>query len=473
MNKNKILVLFFFGYILVVMALMAIFSYFFSVNFSKYALETMQNEAVENAVAIASTIDFSGHENIKTEEDRNIFEFQRIYDELLFASQIQSNIEYVYTMRPNENGDWEFVIDASEEIDTNKNGIIDDDERVAKIGEVYDISDCPAIADALHGPSVDSEITTDDWGSWISGYAPIYNSYGEIVGIVGTDISADELITAKKLIMSSILLTLISSFVVILILGAIGFVFFLRESNKIEEQLKIKNSELERLVAERTKSLEQFTAVVVHDLKSPLTSLKYIIEIQKDANRLTKSLKQTLDEMESITNGSITLVNSILESSKEHLKDSNLKLENTSINDIIKQEVKNQLPEAKLKNIQINTDLKDTPNALLDKAQIQRVIQNLLSNAIKYTDSGSITIKSSTTKIKKMIKVEIIDTGVGISKKDTSKLFKPFERIENGKPGTGLGLVSVKSIIEKHAGKIGVQSAPGKGSNFWFEIPTK
>jgi len=111
-----------------------------------------------------------------------------------------------------------------------------------------------------------------------------------------------------------------------------------------------------------------------------------------------------------------------------------------------------------------------------DPVRIGQVILNLVSNAVKFTDQGGVTVRVS-RKSKTIAQVDVIDTGPGISEEDQKRLFKPFSQItpQDGQKrgGSGLGLTISKGILQMHGGKIGVQSKPGSGSDFWFTIRTQ
>lgn len=112
----------------------------------------------------------------------------------------------------------------------------------------------------------------------------------------------------------------------------------------------------------------------------------------------------------------------------------------------------------------------DLPIVHADDVMIDRVLSNLLDNAIKYTDTaGTITIQL-TNRIEDVL-VEIIDTGIGIREQDMPCIFDPFCRLSRDVEGSGLGVSIAKAIIEAHHGTMSVDSAPGKGSRFWFTIP--
>jgi signal transduction histidine kinase len=126
------------------------------------------------------------------------------------------------------------------------------------------------------------------------------------------------------------------------------------------------------------------------------------------------------------------------------------------------------------KGININYDFEDNIICNCDKNMITTVMRNLITNAIKFTPSlGTILVKGYKTKDE--IVVSVIDSGIGISKDDMKKLFRldtPFTRRgTNDEAGTGLGLLLCKEFINKHNGKIWVESEEGKGSTFSFSIP--
>src|SRR5690606_16777930 len=108
-----------------------------------------------------------------------------------------------------------------------------------------------------------------------------------------------------------------------------------------------------------------------------------------------------------------------------------------------------------------------------DKAMISTILRNLISNAIKFSYPGG-EISVSVTKNKNGLVVAVSDTGIGISKKVIGKLFQIDQNIKTSgtqnEQGTGLGLILCKEFIEKHGGKMCVESEPGKGSTFYFNI---
>jgi signal transduction histidine kinase len=129
---------------------------------------------------------------------------------------------------------------------------------------------------------------------------------------------------------------------------------------------------------------------------------------------------------------------------------------------------------ASSKNINIHFDSDENAVAWCDEVSIHTVIRNLISNAIKFTGSnGSIWIRTKRTDCK--LRIEIVDTGVGMSSETIKKIFEQNEHYTstgtNNEQGTGLGLMIVKEFVEKNNGKILVDSVLGQGSTFVIELP--
>ena len=472
-GKVHIVAKFILAYVALAMTLASVFAFIYYNQFSQAALESIRGQAMAIAEGVSNTVDFSGHDTIKTPEDVNSPVHKRIFDDLFFATNLNEQVEFIYTMRPYDEENFEFVVDASLPNDDNENGVIDEDEAVAEVGELYEITCCPELVAGMEGPSADSEAVSDQWGSYISGYAPIYNDADQAIGIVGVDITVDESVRLQQLLQRNVVVTLVATLLLALIFGIVGVLLFNHEERKIRRALEIRNEDLERRVKARTKSLQEFMAVIVHDLKAPLTAMNWGLQsIQESVKK--KSTKEELNDMTDIVASMRHLVQTILDASKLSLgkmpikkkKDDPVKLVNTIVKEFV--------PVAKNSGIEFTSEVGNLPEFSFDSARITQVLQNLVSNALKFTGKdGSVRVHASYMEDVKKIRIEVTDTGKGISKKDIEKLFTPFMRVGDQKePGSGLGLSIVRGIVEGHGGQVGVTSTLGKGSTFWFELPT-
>ncbi len=234
------------------------------------------------------------------------------------------------------------------------------------------------------------------------------------------------------------------------------------------------------------KSLEtlrrDFTSMMVHELRSPLTSIKSTVELlQNDFGKIkTEDLKKYLATIDSTSQSMLEVVGDLLDVAKMEAGKFDVVCENAEVEPLILDRVESYKPVAQTKNIKISTDIEpDLPKGYFDKVRIKQVLNNLLSNAIKYTEAGEIKIKVIEEKIGEQgqdILVSISDTGAGIDADQVSSLFSKFGQLEAGRKkaglSSGLGLFIAKGIIEAWGGKIGVKSdGLGMGSTFYFTIP--
>ena len=234
----------------------------------------------------------------------------------------------------------------------------------------------------------------------------------------------------------------------------------------------------ERLAqANRLKS--EFVSIVSHQLRTPLSNLKWTLELLM-SGRIGKIEGKQLEYFSIIKENSERmselvkdlLIVSRIETAKLHLKKIRFSLER-----IAEESVKEYSPLARASNVEIEfSSEKGLPEILADPSQIRLVIENLLDNAVRYT-KGRGVVRVRVGKRGKNIYFEIRDEGIGIPREDQKYIFQKFFRANNvlkyQTQGTGLGLYIVKSIVERSGGSIGFLSQEGKGSTFWFTLPIR
>ena len=232
----------------------------------------------------------------------------------------------------------------------------------------------------------------------------------------------------------------------------------------------------ERLAqANRLKS--EFISIVSHQLRSPLSNMRWALEIlmsgkmgkieQKQLEYFS-ILKENSDRMRELVRD--LLIVSRIETARLFFKK-----ETFSLEELVKKLIKSREPFSKASNTEISfRPGKNLPMASSDQDQIKLVVENLLDNATRYANKGKIEIKLQRKDGE--LYFEIKDNGVGIPKEDQKYIFQKFFRSKNAAryqtEGSGLGLYIVKSILKKAGGKIGFRSREDKGSTFWFTLPT-
>jgi two-component system sensor histidine kinase VicK len=217
-----------------------------------------------------------------------------------------------------------------------------------------------------------------------------------------------------------------------------------------------------------------FIAMASHELKTPLTSLKAYLQIlskkatPSDDSFVDNALLKANNQVNKMTN----LIHGFLDLSKLESGKLQLKIKDFEINKLI-EDIIAETSHANHDHIfKFESDEILTVSA--DREKIGQVITNFLSNAIKYSDKGSkITIIQK--RVDGNMLVSVSDEGIGIKAKDQEKLFQRFYRVENETmkniSGFGIGLYLASEIIQRHKGKIGVNSEEGKGTTFYFSLP--
>jgi len=221
----------------------------------------------------------------------------------------------------------------------------------------------------------------------------------------------------------------------------------------------------------------EFITIAAHQLRTPLTAIKWVIKtvMSGEAGEVNDEQKQYLTKGYDSNERIITLVNDMLDVSRIEEGRFGYNFAKENFLQTLREVVDNLKPQIDIKALKFVMDVpKEVPLMTLDKAKITLVLQNLLENAVKYTpNKGEVKISVKTNA--KLLKVSVKDSGVGIPADDQKKIFSKFFRAQNvmrmETEGSGLGLFIVKNIINKHNGSIGFSSQEGKGTEFFFELP--
>jgi PAS domain S-box-containing protein len=222
----------------------------------------------------------------------------------------------------------------------------------------------------------------------------------------------------------------------------------------------------------------EFVSLAAHQLRTPLSAIKWIIKmfLDGDLGRISKEQKEFLEDAYKSNERMIELVNNLLDVSRIEEGRYIFKPSLSSLEEIIQERVAYYQPEAQKKGLKLEfkKPKKAVPKIMLDREKIMVAIDNLIRNGLKYTlRKGRVTI--SLKGGPEEAEVSVQDTGVGIPQDQQKRIFTKFFRASNvvrmDTTGSGLGLYIVKNIIEAHGGRIWFQSEEGKGTTFYFTLP--
>ena len=244
---------------------------------------------------------------------------------------------------------------------------------------------------------------------------------------------------------------------------------------KYREKLEKANNELTALTTELKRSndeLSQFAYVASHDLQEPLRMVSSYVNLLKDQykDKLDNDANEFIDFAVDGSNRMRNLIRGLLEFSR--INRSEKVFEETDLNTVIFNVLKNLHTSIKETNAIIHYDV--LPVIKTDNLQMEQLFQNLISNAIKFIGKEPPEIKISSQPIAGGYLFSINDKGIGIAPQYANRIFLIFQRLHSKQeyPGTGIGLALCKKIVERHNGKIWVESEPGKGTTFFFTIKT-
>jgi signal transduction histidine kinase len=239
------------------------------------------------------------------------------------------------------------------------------------------------------------------------------------------------------------------------------------------DQLRLRRNlkELQELEALR----DSLTHMIVHDLRTPLTSLLTGLQTLEQAGELNELQTELLRISAQGGQTLLGMINDLLDISK--LEDGSLKLEYATlpVESIVQQALQQVAPLAAEKRIALRSDL-EADRVSADEEKLVRTLVNLLANAIKFTPTGgTVSLSVGRCEPGKALRFRVTDTGEGIPAEAFDRIFEKFGQVESRQAGrkmsTGLGLTFCKMVVEAHGGRIWVESEIGTGSAFSFIIP--
>ncbi len=444
--------------------------------------ENLRERILTISITAATNINANDLSALHVEEDWQKPEWATVVNSLNKAKYSNDDIVFMYIFRKTKNDptQMEFVADADsinpyantsgdilKYIDVNRDGKVEADgpDKLQWPGQPYpEAIDIPEVFEAYNGPLTSKDLYTDEYGTVITGYAPIKDENGNTVAILATDIKADDFFTITTQTLSPfivfiIFLTLIISILTILVIYVWRrYAKFLEKSNADQANLM---------------------HIMNHQIKGRLGNSKNIFAelMTDDYGVIPESARFLLEKGLEETNAGVNYVQTILKGMSAETGKLPYTMVQINLKEIISEITAKQKEVASKKGLTFDVDIKEGNYSINgDALQLTEAIRNIIDNSINYTQTGGIKFFLEQQKYKIIIAVK--DTGVGLSHEDKTKLFKAGGRgvnsIKVNINSTGYGLAFVKGVIEAHGGRVWAESeGTDKGAQFYIEFPIK
>lgn len=385
--------------------------------------------------------------------------YKAMVQKLRDVRRTNENITYVYLLgKTDDPGQLIFLADA----DVTEDLVLEEgDEGNDFPGEIYDASDAPELfRNAFLFPTADSELIPDEWGILLAGYAPIFDANNVANAVLGVDVDVTEYIAIVNATFLPFLL-----FVVLLLL----IISYLTLSLVRQWNSRV------RFFQELDRQKDELLSMVSHQLATPISSIKWIVEmvLDGDSGAISSGVQKELKKIQSAATDLTDLVMMILDVSRIQLGKLQVNRSELHLGEFFTEIIDGIETMAKESKVKFTVHMpKSMPAAMLDRRLMRMTLENLLSNAIKYTPQGNsaelhVSIRNQT------LHYEVRDTGCGIPADDQGNIFGKLYRASNAAniDGNGFGLYIAKGAVESQGGRIWFKSKEGKGTTFFVDVP--
>lgn len=406
--------------------------------------QNLQKHILDRTNTIALMVDYESLKQLTgTEADLYDTRYRAMKATLQLVRLANPDVRFIYIVGQRPDGMLFFYMDSERS----------DSPDYSPPGQTYDEASEMMRSVFDTGKSF-AEQTTDRWGTWVSGAAPIYDQYGAVVGLLGVDVPADDYLR------NALFYASIPFLVSVLIALLIGFAWYTRE-----QELKY------------VRKKGEFLAIASHEIRSPLTGIRWALGSvltsknpipEEEKGMVLKSYANTVDLIYRISN--FLSVNAL------EGKADTLHRDEVPLRKAVKEVFDDLALTAAARNVRMEMDaqLHEGITVHANQEYLRQILFNIIVNAVKYTKDNTRVLVAYALK-DGMHEISISDQGNGIAKADQERIFSGYERTAaaaaSKKEGTGLGLFLTKEALKAHGGSIRVESILGAGTTFVIVLP--
>lgn len=418
------------------------------------------------ATTIAAGVDAIRHARLTEPSQEGEADYLAMYRPLNAVLDGTPGVRFVYTLRP-VGRNLHFVVDGTPAGDADDDGIEDHSLLLDK----YENPD-PAAWDAIHRREVvvTSQPYTDQWGSFMSGFAPVFMPDGSLEALVGVDVAAsdyhDRLASVDRAAAWAVIPGLLLS-------AGAGFGAWWVARRLFRHAAEIERHRAEADRANRAKSV--LLANISHELRTPLTAIIGFSEVAFAPGADPTERGEAMATVRHNADHLLTLINDLLDMSSVEAGAMSIEPVEVDARELVRTAVAPLRLRARQKSIALEVHGEEhlPERAVLDPTRTRQILLNLIGNAVKFTEDGHVRLHIESRPAVLRFRVE--DTGPGLDEAQIARLFQPFSQVggtqAKRREGTGLGLAISQHIAGLMGSQITVESTPGVGSVFTVEIP--